>query len=545
MANTTDPNGNTVVNGFATNLPANSSQANQATSNANLSVASIAPATPITIPAPTPAVPLPDLSSYTNDAATAQNEYQANLDKAKDLSSSQTNLESLLGGKVQDTNNAYQQGGVTDLAAKLRSFSAQSQALSLDNQAKTLTEENNATGNNITRTAVNRNIADATRDNTIKQANIAIQSAIAQADYTTAKSLADTMIDAKYSQIEADIKTKQDQLDALDKYTLNPSQQKAKDAQTALLKKQADDIADKKENDKDIQTLLINSSQVAPADVIARAQKIASDGGTPTAVAESLGIYGKDYLANEQLKANLAKTKAETNKIVSDQAVVQATQQTPEVASWVTNIHDGKAKLSAVPARLKSAVSFGLANAPTSPNAIKIDDYNNKLSLIGSILTSPALTSVVGPSSLGRIGYTYNKLNGQAQDFTAKVDQLTQGMTLQSLIDAKAKGATFGALSEGELNLLANSATRLNSYRKVDGSGNVYYDVDESGFKDALNEIKTLTQKAKDTEGGGTGIFIPTGNKDADNYIKSSMADLNKSMITTPAISGGYTDNQK
>ena len=50
--------------------------------------------------------------------------------------------------------------------------------------------------------------------------------------------------------------------------------------------------------------------------------------------------------------------------------------------------------------------------------------------------------------------------------FDTAHDFIKENMTLDSFIDAKNQGATFGAMSEGEWQILRNSATKLD--RRLD-----------------------------------------------------------------------------
>lgn len=125
----------------------------------------------------------------------------------------------------------------------------------------------------------------------------------------------------------------------------------------------------------------------------------------------------------------------------------------------------------------------------------------SNIDLIGGLLQDKNLSNVVGPNSLSR-GFlsqlgTGGLLNNFGQtgksDFIAGVQQLTSQLTLDSLVRAKANGATFGALSEGELNLLSGSASKLNTWAHKDSSGNVqYYDTSEGSFKKELDKIKNF-----------------------------------------------------
>lgn len=117
----------------------------------------------------------------------------------------------------------------------------------------------------------------------------------------------------------------------------------------------------------------------------------------------------------------------------------------------------------------------------------------DRVSNIDTILNNDGLSSAVGVNAVARRGFLRA---GKKQDFIAGVEQLTGKLTLQSLIDAKKNGATFGALSDSELKILAGSATRIGTWAKKDKNGNIVgYKVSEQAFKNELNKIKELAKK--------------------------------------------------
>jgi hypothetical protein len=456
-------------------------------------------------------------------------------------------INNLLGIQEQSTKEQAQQFntlGGNEAQAKLKDITAQYNAADLQNQAQQQAYIAARTaGGGGTASGVSTTLEGIQRENAVKKLGLASDAALLQGRVDMAKTLSEQAIKAKYGDVQAQIDSQKAHYE-LNKDMLIRADKKNYDKQQYILKKQQEELDTKKANDKAVSDLIIDASPVAPPDVLARAKDIQAKGGSAADVAMSLGVYGKDYLANQKLKLEMDKIKVDMAKTKNDMYIAnqkasqeQATVQTPEVAGWVANINSGKAKLSDVPQKLKSAVSLGLSSG-TPSNPAKLEDYKNKLALVDNVLNSSALTAVVGPSPLGRIGYGLNRATGDMQEFTANVDQLTQGMTLQNLIDSKAKGATFGALSEKELELLAKSATRLNSYRKVDSNGNIYYDANESGFKSAINEIKDYTQKAFEREGGSN--FVTTGNSVADQFVKSAIPALNNSNTTSLMMQGGY-----
>ena len=82
-------------------------------------------------------------------------------------------------------------------------------------------------------------------------------------------------------------------------------------------------------------------------------------------------------------------------------------------------------------------------------------------------------------------------------------------MTLDQLINAKARGATFGALSEGELGILAKSATTLNDWEVKDekGQGTGEWEIDEKSFLAEINKIKELAERDRAMRTGE--VFTP------------------------------------
>lgn len=109
-----------------------------------------------------------------------------------------------------------------------------------------------------------------------------------------------------------------------------------------------------------------------------------------------------------------------------------------------------------------------------------------------------------GDSTFGSpITSVKNYFNKGKEDFIATVDQLTSQGTLDKLIEAKNSGATFGALTAPELELLINAASKIGSWAIKDDKGKVIgYDIGEDYFNKELAELKRFTQKAIVKAGG-------------------------------------------
>lgn len=122
----------------------------------------------------------------------------------------------------------------------------------------------------------------------------------------------------------------------------------------------------------------------------------------------------------------------------------------------------------------------------------------NKINLMAGIITSPALDSRVGPTPLTRGKLVTPDVFGAGDKFAGMVHQLVDQEFLDNLISVKAKGATFGALTDKEGEALRNAATQLNDWELKDknGVGKGVWDIDEQSFREEIMRIQQLALKA-------------------------------------------------
>ena len=112
---------------------------------------------------------------------------------------------------------------------------------------------------------------------------------------------------------------------------------------------------------------------------------------------------------------------------------------------------------------------------------------------ITSLLNNSSLDSSVGPGPLARM--SMNLFTGAKSNFIAGIEKLREQLTLEKLIQAKQAGATFGALSDGERQTLAASATKLGTWALKNDAGNVYgYKANEIDFKAELDKINNFAK---------------------------------------------------
>lgn len=165
------------------------------------------------------------------------------------------------------------------------------------------------------------------------------------------------------------------------------------------------------------------------------------------------------------------------------------------------------------------------ATVPATPLALS--KQQTSINEVEDLTKNPALTAVVGPTSIARgkipipftsgVSYSSKYYSGEAQNFIGTVEQLRSGLNLDALINAKSQGATFGALSDQELRILANTATKIGSWAVKDSDGNVIgYNVDEKSFKtelDKINNYAKLDYILKGGDAASVGVNITSDGK--------------------------------
>lgn len=297
-------------------------------------------------------------------------------------------------------------------------------------------------------------------------------------------------INAKYAEKDKEIEIARNNIiNNYDKFTA--AEKKRADATLLRLDKDDAFVKAQKEEDKEIQKIGLKLAENG-ADM-ATVQKVLNTGS----VDEAIALAGSK-LQDPKLKLELEKIKLD---MVMTRADIAYKQKATRLLGEPT-VAERK--------EIKAALREAEASIPVMQDKVTTVDLLSKHSgLFGRVGTGfmsrtpkgfwgtiGRVASVVGIPAV--LGGAVDKTTGRGQDFAGGVHKLTAGLTLQSLIDAKARGATFGALSEGELGILSSSATALNDWEIKDdkGKGTGYWNIDEKSFKKELKTIQDLTRKA-------------------------------------------------
>lgn len=156
--------------------------------------------------------------------------------------------------------------------------------------------------------------------------------------------------------------------------------------------------------------------------------------------------------------------------------------------------------------------------AVKAQNASTAETFTEKVNQIKGIQEDPYESMAVGPNAFSREGsgfkgMIYNMMHpiqstkdfftGGKQNFISDIQNLTSKETLDNLIKIKAAGGTFGSLTEKELDMLINSATKIGKWEVKDKDGNVTgYNIGEKSFNAELDRLKKLAEKAVVKAGG-------------------------------------------
>lgn len=365
-----------------------------------------------------------------------------------------------------------------------------------------------------------------------------------QGQAKAAQDAANRAVDLLYQDREATVNTKLKQIELFTPL-FNASEKKKADALTYALGNEQKKLEEEKQNQKEIQSLIINaSSQEAPQDLLQRASK-AKTAGEASMI---LGAYAGDYYAIQKMKKELSGMGysgsvpsgiSGTGRIV----VAGVSQESPAYA-WLDQYNAGAMSLEDIYAKIGSSKTAEvvkndlakLISAQGGKRVIKMDDV-----MIASI--NDQIKNI--DDLLGESGYNYKVISGAVQggalgvgarltgakgDALAMARNLVSNQTLQSLADAKAKGVTFGALSEAELNAVANAASRIASKIIKDENGQIIgFSGSEAGFKADLLKVKEGLEKS---------IQVKTGTQGSVNkQIEDADAVLRK---TYEEPTGGY-----
>jgi|CXWL01.1.fsa_nt_gi hypothetical protein len=351
----------------------------------------------------------------------------------------------------------------SDLSARLKTLQNEALAIPLQLQQE-------AIGRGITAGGLQPIQTAALRNNAIQALSVSSLLEASRGNLTTAQSLADRATAQKYDPIKAEINAKLSNLEILSKDpTLTLAQKNRADAQKAIQEQRQAEIAKQESDSKEINSTLNLAIKYGLTNT-GLMEKI-QNASTPIEAKQLASRYLQDPMAQYELNAAKA-------DILLKQAQLAKVQKETRLLGEKTDkeIKEEKAALK---------------NAQTA-----IPILQDKIDLIDVLKDSRGLAGSVGAYGIARFTpFAIDKADRTR--FIAGVQQLVNKETIDTLVNLKERGGTLGALSDQERILLQSAATKIGSWQLVDDTGKVYgYEVDEKSFKDELESIKKLAQRA-------------------------------------------------
>jgi len=278
-------------------------------------------------------------------------------------------------------------------------------------------------------------------------------------------------INAKIANLESDVASIKKTSDAVKEALINPA--------TALLYAKAGVTL----NDSISEINAKLAKQTYATEVINTANTMATNGYTQTSAGatvpsgyESMTTYDSQGIASTWLRK---KTKAEDTNIGKTVTVDKKVYQ----YNPTTGMYD-------------------IPVGPTGPTAedtlgikVKVDAINAQITDINDIMSDTnGMNEALSTTWFGDIQRAWGNLSGSVQGFIGSVENIVSTGTLTALINAKANGATFGALSDAELALLGSSFSRIRQWQVREGGkpeGKVIgYNIDRPTFEKELKDIQ-------------------------------------------------------
>lgn len=206
---------------------------------------------------------------------------------------------------------------------------------------------------------------------------------------------------------------------------------------------------------------------------------------------QRVGLEGaRVNLARQQMQMDIMQAQRdENNAMLKDvQSIIAANpNEWGKAADQIEAVYGKIETGSGIDRMLQAAYA-----TPPKDKVAELSRTQNNILNVDSLLSSSGLNSAVGPTRLQRIAVA--DIGGAKDQFIGGVEQLRSQLNLDTLINAKARGATFGALSDQELRVLSTAGTKIGQWAVVKDGRVVGYDVSEKDFR---RELETINNFAK------------------------------------------------
>ena len=343
-----------------------------------------------------------------------------------------------------------------------------------------------------------RSLTQEDREAAVRSAGLAARASVIQGNIQTANAAAKSAVDIAYqdrtlksTNLLNQISMVQDKVD----------EQTAQLLETEKRGYEADLAAVKELKDATQNAIVSGASQAE----VSQLMDSTVDDATKLALAQTITARGAGEMRNldiAQAEANIAQSQAATRS--SNRA------NQPSDTTLPTSVIEQNGVKMLINTQTGEVIKEFGATDSTVGELQQVQNIQT-INTIDALATDRGLSKAVGSSKLGRwTPFKIDTMTGDVSNFIATVDNLTKGLTLDELASAKDRGITFGALSEGELGLVADSATKINNFRRTTDGKTTHFEASEKAFKaelDNINNFRKLDAVLKGTPPDRIGVI--------------------------------------
>ena len=338
-----------------------------------------------------------------------------------------------------------------------------------------------------------RAVTQEDRENAVRTVGLAAEAAVLQGSIETASTLINNAMTDFYS--DRTLKN-QNMIQQLEYFSGIADEQ----TKQLLGKEQRKYEADQKQVERVLSAV---DSAVASGEASADEIKRITDPKTPD--------FEKERIANTVIARN-ARTNLQLERtLASERIASERRSNLPKDILLPTEVIEQGGKKLLINSQTGEVIA-DFSGSDKSVSELTLQKQQDEILMTDKLASDAGLNSAVGPTGIARIGLI-DEVTGAKDDFIAAIDSLTKGLTIDELLDAKAKGATFGALNEQEFGTLEQAATKINGMRVKDkDTGETqYFDASEKTFKDELdliNGYRKLDAVLKGADPVNVGVIV-------------------------------------
>lgn len=448
------------------------------------------------------------IKSLSNDVTQANDELAV---AQADFSKEDTELRDLFNqalGKGAETIALENQAGLPEQFKQLQNLNTQ--IAQTKGEFDKLIQGVEGQGRGLTTGIVGTKQSQLARQRAIEVGALSAQAQAMQGNIELAQSTIARTVDLKYGDIEKQLE-QQKFFYEVNRDNLTKAEKKVAEAKTAKINQQLREIEEIKADEKASNAFILNAIQgKAPQSVIDKARKLLDAGASPNEIASTLGKYSLSE--SERLSTDIQK--AQLNKLNQEYRLAE----TKEAKDKVAEVKAKEAKLPGV---------------------------KEELNIINSLLSNTqGLKTATGLTGIGRFAQLFKPTRESGgltksleakKDFIGTVSNLMSSGTLNTLIQAKENGATFGALSEAELALIKESFSKLGAWAETNKKGKITgFSASDALVEEEIRRIADSTARLYSSMGGVLEPNTPVGVLQADSFVDMIAPTLN------PITNSGY-----